>query len=122
MFNLEMHKFIGKFICGRVKQKMKQLGVGGEHWQKSPKKGFTLYKNTDDRCLFIIMYTECMSGKGLPCIEFSLTDRNAVVILEADGIIFALVGEVEIKKVMPVEKLLPPAALMDTDQDFFLPR
>ena len=63
-----------------------------------------------------------MSGKGLSCIEFSLTDRNAVVILEADGIIFALVGEVEIKKVMPVEKLLPPAALMDTDQDFFLQR
>lgn len=56
-----------------------------------------------------------MSGKGLSYIEFSFTDGDTVVILITDRIIFTLIGEVEIKKVMPMEKFLASSALMDTD-------
>ena len=74
-----------------------------------------MYENTNDCCFYIIMDTKCMSGKWLSCLEFSFTDGDTVVVLIADRIIFTLIGEVEIKKVMPVEKFLVSAALMDTD-------
>ena len=117
VFDLHMNVLVRKLVGRRVDQKVEQPGVGGEHRQESPEKGIFLDQHPDNHRLPVVVGAEGVPGKGLPGVQLSLANGNPVVIFVAERVVLPLVGEVEVEKVVVMERLLLTAALVDHNQD-----